>query len=466
MEMTGCGSKAQMFDSKLVMAEFEAFFEAEAVGLAPIVTETEAAEVKDHVQVAEAGNLTAQLLSDNPDSVEQQAVSDRIDCHKDQTESNNVVVVVEVLGTEVLDELLKSGVNDGGELMDVEVLEDTSMAETVTELDEIEHDNELCGSPSAEVKVKPQDDADGVGNEQKTTGELSDENSNTSSDNLWPDTEEGRAAFVKDVEAFYKGNNLEFRLPKFYKKDLNLLKLWNAVIDLGGYAKVNSCKMWKHVGELFNPPKTCTTASLIFRHYYEKALLEYEKHKKPDLQPPPSVPSLVEPISVVSPLPDGTQAPDNGEVCHIIKDKSSSPAPKSDNQPKTSGSLKRKRPSAMERGAETRPSFGRFGTMLFDIGAPADNVTVKVKKTDNSYEVYALIPGCLPHEVNVESDPAGLFVVISGEPKVLDDPWGVASFKKVVRFPSRIDPSKTSAVVTERVQVYVCAPFEISEGSK
>ncbi|GMI74709.1 hypothetical protein HRI_001140200 [Hibiscus trionum] len=407
MEMTGCGSEAQLFDSNLVLAEFEAVFEAEAAGLAPMVL-------------------------NNPDSVEQQAVSDRIDGHKDQTESNNVVVV-EVLGTEVLDELLKPGVNDGGELMDVEVLEDTSMAE---------------------VNVKPQNDADGVGNEQKTTGELGDENS----DNLWPDTEEGRAAFVKDVEAFYKGNNLVFRRPKFYKEELNLLKLWNAVIDLGGYEKVTSCKMWKYVGELFNPPKTCTTASWIFRHYYEKALLAYEKHKKPDLQPPHSVPSLVEPISVVSPLPDG-------EVCHIIKDKSSSPAPKSDNQPKTSGSLKRKKPSATEHGDGVGYD-SRFGTMLFDIGAPADNVTVKVKKTDNSYEVYALIPGFRPHEVNVQSDPAGLFVVISGEPKVLDDLWGVASFKKVVLFPSKIDPSKTSAVITERVQVYVCAPFEISDESK
>ncbi|GMI74719.1 AT RICH INTERACTION DOMAIN 2 [Hibiscus trionum] len=358
MEMTGFGSEAHMFDSKRVLAEFEAVFEAESVGLAPMVTETEAAEVKD--------------------------------------------------------------------------------------------------------------DADGVGNEQKTTGELGNENS----DNLWPDTEEGRGAFVKDVEAFYKGNNLVFRRPKFYKEELNLLKLWNAVIDLGGYEKVTSCKLWKHVGELFNPPKTCTTASRIFRHYYEKALLAYEKHKKPDLQPPPSVPSLVEPIWVVSPVilskyKHSNSSLLNGEVCHlIIKDKSSSPAPKSDNQPKTSGSLKRKKPSATDHGAETRPSFGRFGTMLFDIGAPADNVTVKVKKTDNSYEVYALIPGFRPHEVIVESDPAGLFVVISGEPKVLDDPWGVASFKKVVCFPSKIDPSKTSAVITERLQVYVCAPFEISDESK
>ncbi|KAJ0010866.1 hypothetical protein Pint_33978 [Pistacia integerrima] len=68
-------------------------------------------------------------------------------------------------------------------------------------------------------------------------------------------TEEEQAAFVKEVENFYKERSLEFKHPKFYKEDLNLLKLWRAVIKLGGYEEVTSCKLWRQVGESFNPPK-------------------------------------------------------------------------------------------------------------------------------------------------------------------------------------------------------------------
>ncbi|ONH92588.1 hypothetical protein PRUPE_8G182600 [Prunus persica] len=92
-------------------------------------------------------------------------------------------------------------------------------------------------------------------------------------------TEEEQAAFIKEVENVYKERNLEFKAPKFYREELNLLKLWRAVIKLGGYEKVTSCKLWRQVGETFNPPKTCTTVSWTFRNFYEKALLEFEKHR-------------------------------------------------------------------------------------------------------------------------------------------------------------------------------------------
>jgi hypothetical protein len=42
-------------------------------------------------------------------------------------------------------------------------------------------------------------------------------------------------AFIKEVEAFNKENFLEFKAPKFYGQPLNCLKLWRAVIKLGGY---------------------------------------------------------------------------------------------------------------------------------------------------------------------------------------------------------------------------------------
>ncbi|GMJ12963.1 hypothetical protein HRI_004965600 [Hibiscus trionum] len=478
--MTGSGSEAQMDDSKPFMEETEAVVVAGADCLAPMDTETEAAEVKDHVQVEEDGELMAQLVGDNPDSVEGQAVSDQTHGCEDNNKAPNVVVAAADVQNE---ELLKSGDNDDVEFKDVG---DKSVAETVTKLDEIEHDNELCGSPCAETKAKPQDDANGVENkEQTTTGELGDKNPKLSFDNEGSDTEEEQAAFAKEVEAFYKENNLEFKHPKFYKEDLNLLKLWRAVIKLGGYEQVTSCKLWRQVGESFNPPKTCTTMSWTFRIFYEKALLEYEKYKMHGAVTavlPHSVPSLVEPIRVVSPPPDSTQAPGSGRAkrdaaARAVKtwhpkrvhdsdeDKSSSPTPKSDKHPKKSGSLKRKKLSATElgvRSAPHKPKKLQLDTMVVDIGAPADWVKVNVQKTANSYEVYALVPGLLREEVHVQSDPAGR-LVISGKPQELDNPWGVTSFKKVVSLPSRIDSNKTTAVVTLHGQLFVRAPFEPSD---
>ncbi|KAK8562682.1 hypothetical protein V6N12_010755 [Hibiscus sabdariffa] len=474
-KMTGSGSEAQMDDSKPVMEETEAVVVAEADCLAPMDTETEAVEVKDHVQVVEDGELMAQPVGDNPDSVERQVFSDQSHGGEDNDKAHNVVAAAGGVQNE---ELLKSEDNGGGEFKDAE---GKSVVESVTKMDEIEHDNDLFGSPSAEIKVKPQDDANGVDNqEQTTTREPSDKNPNLCFDNDGSDTEEEQAAFVKEVEAFYKENDLEFKHPKFYKEDLNLLKLWRAVIKLGGYEQVTSCKLWRQVGESFNPPKTCTTMSWTFRIFYEKALLEYEKHKMHGAVLPHSVPSLVEPITVVSPPSDSTQAPGSGRAKRDAaaraaqswhskrvhdngEDKSSSLTPKSDKQPKksASGSLKRKKPSATELVVPSAPLKSKklqLDTMVVDIGAPADWVKVNVQKTANSYEVYALVPGLLREEVHVQSDPAGR-LVISGEPKELDNPWGVTPFKKVVSLPSRIDPNKTSAVVTLHGQLFVRAPF-------
>uniref|UniRef100_A0A803NIC7 ARID domain-containing protein n=1 Tax=Cannabis sativa TaxID=3483 RepID=A0A803NIC7_CANSA len=89
-----------------------------------------------------------------------------------------------------------------------------------------------------------------------------------------------QVAFMKELETFYRENAFEFKAPKFYGEPLNCLKLWRAVIRLGGYEVVTASKLWRQVGESFHPPKTCTTVSWTFRIFYEKALLEYEKHKR------------------------------------------------------------------------------------------------------------------------------------------------------------------------------------------
>ncbi|KAK9286088.1 hypothetical protein L1049_014468 [Liquidambar formosana] len=301
-------------------------------------------------------------------------------------------------------------------------------------------------------------------------------------------TEEEQAAFMKELETFFKESSLEFKPPKFYGEGLNLLKLWRAVTRLGGYEQVTSCKLWRQVGESFKPPKTCTTVSWTFRCFYEKALLEYEKHKMRGGELPLPDASLTEPISIGHQA-GGNQASGsgrarrdaaaramqgwhsqrllgNGEVGDpIIKDKNSSSTPKREKHLKSIGLLKRKRPSSVERAvkvARMKATKPQLDTMVVDVGPPADWVKINVRKTKDCFEVYALVPGLLREEVRVQSDPAGR-LVISGEPEQLDNPWGVTPFKKVVSLPSRIDPHQTSAVVTLHGQLFVRVPFEQSD---
>ncbi|PKU63384.1 AT-rich interactive domain-containing protein 3 [Dendrobium catenatum] len=278
-------------------------------------------------------------------------------------------------------------------------------------------------------------------------------------------TEETQAAFMKELENFFKEKSLEFKPPKFYGEGLNCLK-------------------------------TCTTVSWSFRCFYEKALLEYEKHKvrTGELQVP--VASIPEPVSVDSQVVVSNQASGsgrarrdaaaramqgwhsqrmlgNGEVGDpIIKEKGSVSLFKKDKHLKSFGQpLKRKKPSSLERAvkvARTKSLKPQVDSMVVDVGAPADWVKINVRRTKDCYEVYALVPGLLREEarligqVHVQSDPAGR-LIISGEPEQPDNPWGVTPFKKVITLPSRIDPHQTSAVVTLHGQLFVRAPFEQSD---
>ncbi|XP_050228086.1 AT-rich interactive domain-containing protein 5-like isoform X2 [Mercurialis annua] len=302
-------------------------------------------------------------------------------------------------------------------------------------------------------------------------------------------TPDEQAAFAKDVESFYRQNHFEYKTLKFYKEELNLLKLWRSVIKLGGYERVTSCKLWRQVGESFRPPKTCTTVSWTFRIFYEKALHEYEKHKMRNGELPFSDCPLTEPIRVENQAPGGSQAPSsgrarrdsaaramqgwhsqrllgNGQICHpIVKDKNLSSATKGDKQLKTNGVLKRKKPSNVDRSVlvpHMKAMRPQSDSMVKDIGPAADWVKINVQRTSDCFEIYALVPGLLREEVHVQSDPAGR-LIISGNPEQLDNPWGVTPFKKAVCLPSRIDPHQTSAVVTLHGQLFVRVPFEVAD---
>lgn len=292
-----------------------------------------------------------------------------------------------------------------------------------------------------------------------------------------------REAFMKELEHFYRSRSLEFKPPKFYQVPLNCLKLWRAVIRLGGYEVVTASKLWRSVGESFHPPKTCTTVSWTFRIFYEKALLEYEKHKREigELQLPVGSlhqPSSVEKETAVYQAPGSGRARRDaaaramqgwhaqrlmgyGEVPEsAVKDKNFNPTPKREKNLKNIGVINKQRtPSGMDDRAANIEGDRQLVTAVVDIGPPADWVKINVRETKDCFEVYALVPGLLREEVRVQSDPVGR-LVITGMPENADNPWGITPFKKVVNLPARIDPLQTSAVVSLHGRLFVRVPFE------
>ncbi|XP_076945238.1 AT-rich interactive domain-containing protein 5-like [Bidens hawaiensis] len=293
-------------------------------------------------------------------------------------------------------------------------------------------------------------------------------------------TEEDQEIFMKEVDAVYKEKGLEFKPPKFYGQPLNCFKLWKSVIKLGGYDRVTGSKLWRQIGESFHPPKTCTTVSWTFRQFYEKALLEYERHKI-------QIGELEFPLSTVFPEAhtaeneaNGHQTPGSGRAWRDAaaramqgwhaqrllgfgEEKNANNSQKRDKGLKSIGSIKQKRPSEVEHSVKAmRTETSRqVVTTVADVGPPANWVTINVRETKDCFEVYALVPGLLREEVRVQSDPAGR-LVITGQPEQPDNPWGISAFKKVISLPSRIDPLRTSAIVSLHGRLLVRVPFEQS----
>ncbi|KAL6633664.1 hypothetical protein ACP70R_026335 [Stipagrostis hirtigluma subsp. patula] len=363
---------------------------------------------------------------------------------------------------------------------DGEEEEDDGDEEEEEEEDDDDDDSTPDASPRAEVKVE--------GESSTAVAQCG------ASQRVEPDpfldgddsgTEEEQVAFMAELERFHREHSLEFKPPKFYGKGLNCLKLWRQVAHLGGHEQVTVCKLWRQVGETFRPPKTCTTVSWSFRIFYEKALLEYEKHKVRTGQlqiPPPTLPQpggtdremAANQSSSARVRRDAAARAMQGWHAHrllangtygdhILKDKDSIPVSSRDKNLKGFGVLKRKTAASPEfalKPSRTKANKSqlREDSMVIDVGEPADWVKINVRQTKDCFEVYALVPGLLREEVHVQSDPAGR-LVITGDPEQPDNPWGITPFKKVVNLPSRIDPHQTSAVVTLHGQLFVRAPF-------
>ncbi|XP_071733027.1 AT-rich interactive domain-containing protein 6-like [Rutidosis leptorrhynchoides] len=297
-------------------------------------------------------------------------------------------------------------------------------------------------------------------------------------------TADDQERFMKEVDAFYKAKGMEFKPPKFYGQPLNCLKLWRSVIKLGGYDRVTGNKWWRQVGEAFHPPKTCTTVSWTFRIFYEKALLEYERHKVQigDIELPHA--TGVPETTTFENEANGYQLPGSGSgrarrdsaaramqgwhsqrlFGYGSEEKNPNNLQKREKSLKSIGLFKHKRPSEVEhsvKAARTETTSRQVVTTVTDVGPPADWVKINVLETKDCFEVYALVPGLLREEVRVQSDPAGI-LVITGQPEQLDNPWGISPFKKVINLPARIDPLRTSAVVSLHGRLLVRVPFEQS----
>jgi len=82
-------------------------------------------------------------------------------------------------------------------------------------------------------------------------------------------------------EELIKFSNIQgkdsFKHPIVSGKNLDLYKLYNEVIRLGGYQSVLENKQWKDVVTILDLPPSCTSASFTVKRHYKKYLLAYEQ---------------------------------------------------------------------------------------------------------------------------------------------------------------------------------------------
>eukprot|EP00850_Spirogloea_muscicola_P017542 SM000152S01530 [mRNA] locus=s152:74721:77179:+ [translate_table: standard] len=331
-----------------------------------------------------------------------------------------------------------------------------------------------------------------------------------------PAPAQDREAFLRGLHSSFAARSAELRTPKFYGVEVDLFKLWNVVSDLGGWEQVTQKKLWRVVGDNFDPPKSCTTVSWSFRGFYEKSLLNYERETaastaaamsgRPEGAQAKGGGGGKRPAAG---LRDGLQSPspgggrkasggkrakkeeedgnDGGELCSRAEE----PAPPAHNEALPNGLANGGRPpllpaavgstdedsqpgildqpgrpampplpaAAAAAAAATNGGGLQEGAALVsdEVGA-ADWVKINVRKTPECFEIYALVPGLLREEVRVECEVGGR-LVIAGEPEHPNNPWGVTAFRKVILLPCPIDAQATSAVVTLHGQLYVRAPI-------
>lgn len=92
-----------------------------------------------------------------------------------------------------------------------------------------------------------------------------------------------KETFVEELRQFYESRGQHFKPPIFNRQEMDLRKLWHAVQERGGSAKVCQAKLWAAVGRKFNPPRSMTNLSYHVKRIYARCLLPYERSVCPDL---------------------------------------------------------------------------------------------------------------------------------------------------------------------------------------
>ncbi|GAA0168654.1 hypothetical protein Leryth_005753 [Lithospermum erythrorhizon] len=310
-------------------------------------------------------------------------------------------------------------------------------------------------------------------------------------------TEEDQENFKQELEVFHSSRGLIFKPPKFYQEEVNLLKLWRLVTKHGGYEQVTSSKLWRQIGECFNPPKTCTMLAYAFRGFYEKALMEYEKHKincsnsvlVPNIEEPfmANFKNSTSPISSKYGRPPRNSAIRAKKVWQSLRVSSTSSGDQEIEDPFVANKNTKDTILMGQNEVDEEPlEMADFDFHHVPKNEPLDEalprkdtqevpfktiysnphpdlVKVNVFRNSDGFEIYALVPGLSQEEIKVQSDPAG-YILITGQPKDLDNnPWGLSPFKKIMKLPMRINPHKTNAVATLHGQLFIRAPLESSE---
>lgn len=86
-----------------------------------------------------------------------------------------------------------------------------------------------------------------------------------------------RTDFLTDLRTFLSQRGQEMCVRRIGGKDLDLYKLYDAVLRRGGLDAVMESRGFKHVARQIGIGKSCTSAAYILRREYERWLYEYEQ---------------------------------------------------------------------------------------------------------------------------------------------------------------------------------------------
>jgi hypothetical protein len=91
-------------------------------------------------------------------------------------------------------------------------------------------------------------------------------------------SEEARVVnFMRDIEAFNKELNRDFKIPIIGGGQLGLYALAQEVMRLGGLKNVVQNRAFRIVGQQLELPKSCTSAAFVLKNAYERLLYQYEQ---------------------------------------------------------------------------------------------------------------------------------------------------------------------------------------------